>query len=410
MVNVLYNDFESEFDKDLHIIESENSISIGRALLTLETCLNLQDIKYEEAELQCMKESGDMDRLCALYEEANAETADKEKGAIGKLFEAIASAFRKIKEFLFGKTLTPEQLEQAKQDQEEITVAKEDMDNANLITKTWDSIKGFFSNAKNAESNEAAIMKKIGIIGGIAAVGAAGTMVAYKTGAVAEACDKLKGIASSCASKADEFKNSEAQGVKGTFLKTIGGALNGVSKSITAIAGALVKPVKSKLEKANDALKKDNSDMSTSGGIEAKIKKLEAKRDATEDQAAKDKLSKDIKNLYAKMADVKAAGGKIEKAPEQSVDAQKKSLFDDLKAKKAAMNAESDPAKKAELEGQYKASKVKYDQFMSQHKGTKEAKPTNEYVDDFFNIEMPDEFVESAVEPSDIYDLLDSIM
>lgn len=410
MVNVLYNDFESEFDKDLHIIESENSISIGRALLTLETCLNLQDIKYEEAELQCMKESGDMDRLCALYEEANAETADKEKGAIGKLFEAIANAFRKIKEFLFGKTLTPEQLEQAKQDQEEITVAKEDMDNANLITKTWDNIKGFFSNAKNAESNEAAIMKKIGIIGGIAAVGAAGTMVAYKTGAVAEACDKLKGIASSCASKADEFKNSEAQGVKGTFLKTIGGALNGVSKSITAIAGALVKPVKSKLEKANDALKKDNSDMSTSDGIEAKIKKLEAKRDATEDQAAKDKLSKDIKNLYAKMADAKAAGGKIEKTPEQSVDAQKKSLFDDLKAKKAAMNAESDPAKKAELEGQYKASKVKYDQFMSQHKGTKEAKPTNEYVDDFFNIEMPDEFVESAVEPSDIYDLLDSIM
>ena len=55
MVNVLYNDFESEFDKDLHIIESENSINVGRALLTLETCLNLQDIKYEEAELQCMR-------------------------------------------------------------------------------------------------------------------------------------------------------------------------------------------------------------------------------------------------------------------------------------------------------------------------------------------------------------------
>ena len=410
MVNVLYNDFESEFDKDLHIIESENSISVGRALLTLETCLNLQDIKYEEAELQCMKESGDMDRLCALYEEANAETADKEKGAIGKLFEAIAGAFRKIKEFLFGKTLTPEQLEQAKQDQEEINVAKEDMDNANLIIKTWDSIKGFFSNAKNAESNEAAIMKKIGIIGGIAAVGTAGTVVAYKTGAVAEACDKLKGIASTCASKADELKNSESQGVKGTFLKTIGGALNGLSKSITAVAGALVKPVKSKLEKTNDALKKDNSDMTTTSGIEKKIKKLEAKRDATEDQAAKDKLSKDIKNLYGKMADVKAAGGKIEKTSEKSLDSQKKSLLDDLMAKKKAMNAETDPAKKAELEGQYKALKVKYDQFMSQHKGTKETKPTNEYVDDFFNIEMPDEFIESAVEASDIYDLLDNIM
>ena len=92
------------------------------------------------------------------------------------------------------------------------------------------------------------------------------------------------------------------------------------------------------------------------------------------------------------------------------MDSQKKTLLDDLMAKKKAMNAESDPAKKAELEGQYKASKVKYDQFMSQHKGTKEAKPTNEYVDDFFNIEMPDEFVESAVEPSDIYDLLDTIM
>ena len=33
-----------------------------------------------------------------------------------------------------------------------------------------------------------------------------------------------------------------------------------------------------------------------------------------------------------------------------------------------------------------------------------------ESVDDFFNIEMPDEFVESTAEASEIYDLLASIM
>ena len=410
MVNILYNDYETDFDKELHVIESENNINVGRALLTLETCLSLQDLKYEEAELQCMRESGDMDRLCALYEEAENETKEKEKGAIAKLFDAIANAFRRIKEFLFGKQLTEEELEAAKQDQSDMQVAKEDMDNANLIVKTWDSVKGFFSNAKNAESNEANIMKKIGIITGIAAVGAAGTMAAYKTGAVANVCDQLKGVCNTCSQKATELKNSEAQGVKGAFLNTVGNALNGVSKSVSAIAGALVKPLKTKRQKAGEALSKDNSDMTTAKGIQTKIKKLEKLRDESSGMPDKQKAyNSQIKDLYAKLADAKSSGGQLDtKAQAKPFDEEKKSLWDAVKATKAAFDKETDPNKKAELKGSYVAAKEKYQNFVKQHSGTNEVK--QESVEDFFGFELPDEFMESAVDASDIYNLIESII
>ena len=35
MVNILHNEYESDFDKELAIIESENDIEIGRWLLKL---------------------------------------------------------------------------------------------------------------------------------------------------------------------------------------------------------------------------------------------------------------------------------------------------------------------------------------------------------------------------------------
>ena len=206
--------------------------------------------------------------------------------------------------------------------------------------------------------------------------------------------------------------------VKGAFLNTIGNALNGVSKSVSAIAGALVKPLKTKLDKANEALSKDKSDMTTSDGIATKIKKLEAKRDATDDPKSKEKLNADIKNLYNKLADTKAAGGKINKAPEKSLDEQKSELLNAYKTALSNMKNETDSAKKIELKGMADAAKKRYDDFMSQHKGTNRIKDSQsspgpvktESVDDFFNFEMPDEFVESAVDASDIYDLLDTIM
>lgn len=410
MVNILYNDYETDFDKELHVIESENSINVGRALLTLETCLALQDLKYEEAELQCMRESGDMERLCVLYEEAENETKEKEKGAISKLFDAIANAFRRIKEFLFGKQLTEEELEAAKQDQSDMQVAKEDMDNANLIVKTWDTVKGFFSNAKNAESNEANIMKKIGVITGIAAAGAAGTMVAYKTGAVANVCDQLKEVCNTCSHKASELKNSEAQGVKGAFLNTIGNALNGVSKSVSAIAGALVKPLKTKRQKAGEALSKDNSDMSTAKGIQTKIKKLEKLRDASGDKPDKQKeYNQRIKDLYAKLADAKNSGGQLSAKPqEKPFDEEKKSLWDAVKAAKDAVTKETDPNKKADLNGVYVAAKEKYQNFLKQHSGSNGVK--QESVEDFFDFELPDEFMESTADASDICNLIESII
>ena len=135
MVNILHNEYESDFDKELAIIESQNDIEIGRAMLALETCMSMSDLSYAEAELQCMKESGDFERLTQLYQEADAGTAEKKEGLLSKLFGAIADAFTRIKNFLFGEKLPPEKLEKLKKSNKDVKVAKEDVENGNKIVK-----------------------------------------------------------------------------------------------------------------------------------------------------------------------------------------------------------------------------------------------------------------------------------
>lgn len=356
MVNILHNEYESDFDKELAIIESENDIEIGRAMLAVETCFDMTELSYAEAELQCMKESGDFERLTQLYQEAGAGTEEKTGGALSKLFGAIANAFRKLKNFLFGEKLPPEKLEKLKKSNKNVKVAKEDVENGGKIVKVFNGIKGLFS---NPEGNKSSIMSKLGPILGITAAAAGGTVVAYKTGKIANLAYDLGGVCDFCIGKADEFKNTSETGAKGAALKVIGGGLQKFSKVVSSISGAIVKPLQNEkgLAKAMDNLQNgDNANATDKKGLKRQIENLKRVYASETDATKKAEYSNRIKDLKATLAGLKNKGNSGA-ADTESLDA-----------------------------------------------------TATESVDDFFNIEMPDEFVESTAEASEIYDLLASIM
>lgn len=356
MVNILHNEYESDFDKELAIIESENDIEIGRAMLAVETCFDMTELSYAEAELQCMKESGDFERLTQLYQEAGAGTEEKTEGALSKLFGAIANAFRKLKNFLFGEKLPPEKLEQLKKSNKDVKVSKEDVENGGKIVKVFNGIKGLFS---NPEGNQSSIMSKLGPILGITAAAAGGTVVAYKTGKIANLAYDLGGVCDFCIGKADEFKNTSETGAKGAALKVIGGGLQKFSGVVSAISGAIVKPLQNEETMTNvrDKMKNDTkANLTDKKGLKRQIENLKRVYASETDENKKKNHMKTIKHLEAKLAGLKNKGNA------------------------GAENTETPDA------------------------------TATESVDDFFNIEMPDEFVESTADASEIYDLLESIM
>ena len=375
MANILHNEYESDFDTQLAIIEKENEIGVGRAMLALETCLQMQELSYAEAELQCMKESGDFDKLMELYEAAGNQTDDKEKGAISKLFGAIARAFKRIKDFLFGEKMPSDKMEKLKKSNKNIKLAKEDVDNGNKIVSVFNTVKGFFSNAKTAEGNEQTIMQKLGPILTITAATGGGTVAAYKTGQIANLAYNLSGICDFCTSKAEEFTNSESTGAKGTVMKVIGGGLNSLAKVVSAISGAIVKPLQ-------------NADTEEGEG-----------------------------------------GGDVTAVNADALPSDKKELKKMLKEAKSKWASETDPAKKEQLKKNIDTINQAYlaaggnkkknntdennqstDQNTDAAASTSENENTAESVEDFFNIEMPDEFIESSSDVSEIYDLIENII
>lgn len=104
MLNTLYNDNIAADDMEFNIACEQAILDIDKAYAAYSAIYEKASLDLRQAELECVKESGDMDRLTELYTEAAEKTGDKEQNIFKKIWEAIKGFFRRIGDFITGKS------------------------------------------------------------------------------------------------------------------------------------------------------------------------------------------------------------------------------------------------------------------------------------------------------------------
>lgn len=98
--------FQENTDESMVLVSMEAAeIKVDRLLCKYRLIEEAYELDMKEADLKCIAESGDIDDLSNLYLEAAEKKEEKGKGILKRLWEAIASFCRKVKEFLFGKKI-----------------------------------------------------------------------------------------------------------------------------------------------------------------------------------------------------------------------------------------------------------------------------------------------------------------
>ena len=100
---VLYTEYLTESEIADEIAMETAAINLDRLFHAYNAVTEKAELDLRAAELKCFEESGDMDDLISLYEEAKEEVAEKEKGILSKIWEGIVNFFKRIKDFITGK-------------------------------------------------------------------------------------------------------------------------------------------------------------------------------------------------------------------------------------------------------------------------------------------------------------------
>lgn len=102
MINVLHNDYFTESEIKFELACEQALLDVDKALSAYSAICEKAQLDLRQAELECIRESGDMDMLTELYMEADEKTSDKSQNIFQKIWTAIKNFFGRIKAFITG--------------------------------------------------------------------------------------------------------------------------------------------------------------------------------------------------------------------------------------------------------------------------------------------------------------------
>lgn len=168
----IYEQYITGFDRDLMVMESEESIFNAKINFMLETVDRELELNKKEAELLVLRENGTYDDLQYLYQEAEEEANEKKEGIFATIVNAIRSIFASI-----GRAISGIGKKSQAAPDEEVEVNKEAWDAVDKVKAAWNSgigkgalaavattmlaIKGLsiFANSKDKEGKEPGKLK-----------------------------------------------------------------------------------------------------------------------------------------------------------------------------------------------------------------------------------------------------------
>ena len=316
----IVNGYMDEAERAEFLEYEKADIAYNRALLAYETFCDMRELRLRDIEVRCMMESGTYDDLQAYYEAEEKENADKSKGLVGNLWEAICNLFRTIKNFLFGDNKV--KLEKAAEENPDKNI---DVDQS--VTGIWGIIKDKVSMFKKIASGDISALSDAGEItkflaengGKIAGFAtAAGVTTGITLKFAWEIYSGLSTVASSISSFTEKHK-SDGENLKD---KIKDGALEGLKKvgsAIHSVAKLILKAVpKDALDKK--AAETDEKIAKHSGNVDD-LKKQIAELDKQIENEKDEEKKKELQNKKADLEkQLNKAQGKLNKKQSQRDD------------------------------------------------------------------------------------------
>ena len=139
----IFKSYLSEDERDIAIEESVYEIQMAKLNAMYEMVDRNLELNMLEAEAKVLTESGTYDDLDYLYEEANAEAAEKKEGIIAKIVGVVKTIWEKItsaitKFFSKGETA-----------KDEVEVDENDEKRMNALNAIWGKIKQVLNFVRN---------------------------------------------------------------------------------------------------------------------------------------------------------------------------------------------------------------------------------------------------------------------
>ena len=311
----IFKSYLSEEERAIAIEESTYEIQMAKLNAMYEMVDKNLELNMLEAEAKVLTESGTYDDLDYLYEEANAEAAEKKEGIIAKIVGVVKQIWQAITNTItnfFSKNKVGEG---------EAEVDENDEKRVNALNGVWGKIKLVLNFVRNNGAKIAMGVAAIGtlILGGLELFGKKGKKVKRPSSVV-------KGWIQSIKSKAGEVNSALKSAIAGDedhkkaleILSTVGEKLKDWVTSLTSALGSVMvlnKVISPKEGKENDNADKkegkenakaDNGEVSDQSGNDAQTEKEEAdraKKNAKIDKKA-DKAIEKMKKSEGEQANV----------------------------------------------------------------------------------------------------------
>ena len=292
MENVLYNDSmsipelfeESSYQREL--------LKLDRLSLAYEMACRKEELDIREAEIRCMQESGDIDLLESYYMEAAEENEEKKKNIFKRIWEQIQKFFKRIADFIRGSD-KKEELEEAAEKDEDLTVDEEGFNFFNAVKSLLSKIKQFIQHPINFfKDGENSVFEKVMAILGLTAI--AGSAVAVGTvGAKKLKAKEVNATADELANLADEASKKDEQSLLDTFKGKIPSCLKDVyskvsnwlseaSKKLISFVGGKASDIKEKITHSKE--KKRQQQWEHDHDTRSDEEKINATRERLEDK------------------------------------------------------------------------------------------------------------------------------
>ena len=372
----IFKSYLSEEERAIAIEESTYEIQMAKLNAMYEMVDKNLELNMLEAEAKVLTESGTYDDLDYLYEEANAEAAEKKEGIISKIIGVVKQIWQAITNTItnfFSKN---------KDVKDEAEVDENDEKRMNALNAVWGKIKQVLNFVRNNGAKIAMGVAAIGtlILGGLELFGKKGKKVKRPSSVV-------KGWIQSINSKAGEVKSALASAIGGDdehkkaleILSTVGEKLKDWVTSLTSALGSVMvlnKVISPKEGKENDNADKkegkenanaDNGEVSDQSGNDARDAQTEkeeadrAKKNAKIDKKEGRKHAKAVKQREKNggVGDPFGNDARDAQREKEEADRAKKNAKIDKKADKAIEKMKKSEGEQANVDENETADKIK---------------------------------------------------
>ena len=374
----IFKSYLSEEERAIAIEESTYEIQMAKLNAMYEMVDKNLELNMLEAEAKVLTESGTYDDLDYLYEEANAEAAEKKEGIIAKIVGVVKQIWQAITNTItnfFSKNKVGEG---------EAEVDENDEKRVNALNGVWGKIKLVLNFVRNNGAKIAMGVAAIGtlILGGLELFGKKGKKVKRPSSVV-------KGWIQSIKSKAGEVNSALKSAIAGDedhkkaleILSTVGEKLKDWVTSLTSALGSVMvlnKVISPKEGKENDNADKkegkenanaDNGEVSDQSGNNANDAQTEKEEADRAKKKAQEKADKKQAKEHAKAVKEREKNGGVgdpfgndardAQREKEEADRAKKNAKIDKKADKAIEKMKKSEGEQANVDENETADKIK---------------------------------------------------